>query len=78
MGTLSKVNSEKAMWLWQIINGRPFSIDFNDPYNSFRIEVSCPGFEALWQSWNLQVYLLQVLHLFFWNLPLLLTGEPSI
>ena len=30
------------------------------------------------QSWRLQVYLLQVLHLFLWNLTLLLTGGPSI
>ena len=33
---------------------------------------------AVHQSWNLQVYLLQVLHLFIWNVTLLLTGGPSI
>ncbi len=30
------------------------------------------------QSWNLQMYLLQVLPLFIWNVTLLLTGGPSI
>ncbi len=43
----------------------------------FRLLQNRPSDHIKVQYWNLQVYLLQVLHLFIWNLTLLLTGGPS-
>ncbi len=47
-----------------------------DVHSGLSMERAC--YEQVIQSWNLQVYLLQVLHLFLSSFTLLLTGGPSI